>query len=441
MRVSTFLYSLVKVLHSALLNIFGIDSTDPKTRISSRTILGTTFRVPEKDRYSLFRALNYLLQTVLRTPVQKIDVPEEKELAFDVSSADRDLRVNYVKYFTKKGSIGYVDYNSLKVYPSFFYKLFCVSISCFLVPFLAFILLFIPRGKRAAFSLLLEEVIVLANLLGICRTKHVNTIYHFSIYEVFSNLFTQVLMTQSIMVVKIPSEVPLALWNKDLLASELVICNAYQYEEIKAYKENMIFDSTMFWGPELILDIKDLYKKQVQVAPEFTIGFYSTGGWLRKLLGHIDQGMKIEEQEMKVKHALRNYAKKKDISIGIFLHPREKKQEYLGKTKEHYQQLFEGIKYEFMPFDIPNNKLFEKVDLAVAFNTTIMYERLYCGFKCLFVPLELDNFPVKGSALRNICAYNETELEEKMEKFTSMSKNDYFRVNELETYSGINKLE
>ena len=441
MRVTTFFYSVFKVLQSALLNIFGVNSSDPKTKISSRSILATTFRIPEKDRYSLFRTLLYLLRSVVRTPVKKTEPLSSSRLIFDISPVDKDLRLNYVGYFTQSDQIDYVDYGSLNIYPSLLYKLLCLGVFCFLTPPFVFLLLFIPKEKRAAASLLFEEMIVLSNLLGICRRYAVSTIYHFCIYEVFSNLFAEALINKKIKVVKIPSEVPLALWNKNLLASELVICNAYQYEEIKAYKESMMFDSTEFWGPELILEIKDVYKNQKTTNPALTIGFYSTGGWLRKLLGHIDQGMKIEEQEMKVKYALRNYALKKNISIGIFLHPREKKTEHLEKTKAHYRQLFEGVKYGFMPFDTPNNRLFGEVDLAVAFNTTIMYERLYCGFKCLFVPLELDNFPLKGSPLRNICAYNDAELEEKIEKFISMNKIDYFRLNKIETYSGINTLK
>lgn len=440
MRITIFFYSLYKVFYTALLNITGIRSDDRKKNIAAVSLLSTTFRIPEKDRFSLLKTLLYLLRSVVKTPVKKITLPTSDKLIFDISSSDRDLRINYTKYFTGAQAIDYTDYNSLNVYPSFSQKIVCVLVFCLILPVFAFVALFIPKEKRAAASLLIEEIIVLSNLLWICRTNNIKVTYHFSIYEVFSNLFAEALLSEQIKVVKIPSEVPLAMWNKKILASVLVICNAYQLEEVEAYKETMLFDSTEFWGPELILDIKDLYKKEGHSKPEFTLGFYSTGGWLRKLLGHIDQGMKIEEQEMKVKRVLAQYALKKGISIGVFLHPREKKEEYLEHTKKHYEQVFRGVNYTFMPFDTANNKMFNKVDLAVAFNTTIMYERLYCGFKCLLVPLELNNFPLVNSPIKNICAFNEEEMEKKIEVFTAIDKKTYFRDNNLTAYAGLDNL-
>ncbi len=250
-------------------------------------------------------------------------------------------------------------------------------------------------------------------------------------------------MRNGIEIVKIPSEVPLALWNKKIVASTLVVCNAYQYEEIEAYKESMIFKKTEFWGPELILEVKDYYKnleKANDLSPEFGIGFYSTGGWLRKLLGHIDQGFSIEEKELKVKLALKDYAIKSNIKLGIFLHPREKKKEFIEKTISHYKEIFEGVNYSFMPFDIPNNKLFNKVDLAVAFSSTIMFERLYCGYKCMFVPFGMEGFPLSNSPLKNVCIDSEKEFESKLSWLSKLSVEEYFSNNNLEVYSRLKHL-
>jgi hypothetical protein len=441
--MSAFLSSYGFVLNRLLINVFNIKKKNIETNISADSLLSTTFKIPEKNRYSIVKAILYLLKSILKTQVMELPGKFSKTLIFDAADDSVDLRKKYVTYFSGHTEIGFVDYKHLICYPSLLKK-----ISWSLLFFLSLIIIipcvcFANKKKRASISLLIEEVIVLSNLSSICFNCQIQKIYFFSIYEVYSNLFSEALMRNGIEIVKIPSEVPLALWNKKIVASTLVVCNAYQYEEIEAYKESMIFEKTEFWGPELILEVKDYYKNlenENDLSPEFGIGFYSTGGWLRKLLGHIDQGYSIEEKEMKVKLALKDYARKNNIKLGIFLHPREKKKEFIEKTISHYKEIFEGVNYSFMPFDMPNNKLFNKVDLAIAFSSTIMFERLYCGYKCMFVPFGMEGFPLSNSPLKNVCIDSEEEFESKLSWLSELSVEDYFSKNKLEVYSRLKHL-
>lgn len=441
--MSGFFSSYGFILKTLAVNVLNIESKNGKTKISAQSLLSTTFRIPERDRYSAVKAILYLIKTIIKSPVKKLPGEFPKELIFDVSESDTVLRTEYVKYFTGVSQVGIAGYINLISYPSFAKKIGWGLLFSVTLPIILPVIVFSSKQKRAGISLIIEEIIVLSNLLSICLHNKVKTIYHFSIYEVYSNAFAQKLMQWGVEVIKIPSEVPLTIWNKKIVASVLVICNAYQYEEIETYKKNMIFERTEFWGPELILNVKEYYKNQKNQdtrKPEFAIGFYSTGGWLRNLLGHIDQGLGIEEKEKKVQSALKNYAKKGNIKLGIFLHPREKKEEYLEKTKAHYKEIFEGVDYSFMPFDIPNNKLFDKVDLAVAFSTTIMFERLYCGFKCMFVPFGMEGFPLVSSPLKNVCVDSEAEFESKLDSLSKLTVGEYFEKNHLEVYSRLKYL-
>lgn len=438
--MSAFLNSYCFILKTLLINVFNIKTEHIESKISAESLLSTTFKIPEKNRYSVVSAIVYLLKTIVKTPVNENTERFPNALIFDAADDSIELRTKYVNYFSGHSEVGFVDYNHLIVYPSILKKIIWSFLFFLALILIIPCLLFANRKKRAGISLLIEEMIVLSNLSRICEENQIKTIYHFCIYEVYSNLFSQLLMRKGIEIVKIPSEVPLAIWNKKIIASVLVICNAYQYEEIKAYKETMIFEKTEFWGPELILGVKDYYKQLENESPEFAVGFYSTGGWLRKLLGHIDQGYNIEEREMRVKLALRDYAIKSNIKLGIFLHPREKKKEFIDRTISHYKEIFNGVNYSFLPFDVPNNRLFNKVDLAVAFSSTIMFERLYCGYKCMFVPLGMEGFPLANSPLKNVCIDSESEFESKLALLSKLCVEDYFSRNNLEIYSRLKYL-
>ena len=416
---------------------------DTRSRLCFESLFSTTFRIPERDRYSRAKALKYLFKSVIKTPVRKLPEGFEKNLIFDSNDDSKLLRENYVKYFTNDSVVSFTDFNNLILYSSLSRKIFtCIGFFLF-CPFIVLSVIMMDRSKLAGCSLVIEEYMVLDNLLSVTKRSGIKIFYQFSIYETYSNLFADALMKESIHVIKISSEVPLALWNKKIVSNELVICNAYQYEEIKEYKATMLFDKTRFWGPELILEIKDQYKNpdnSGKESKEFEIGFYSTGGWLRKVLGYIDQGNQMEERENKLKLALRDYVKKNKLKLGIFLHPREKRKENIERTKEHYAEFFGGADYSFLPFDIPTNKLFDKVDLAVAFTSTIMFERLYCGFKSLFVPFGMADFPIKGSSIENICAADPIELENKLSLFSSMANEEFFVKNNIENYPGLKGL-
>ena len=81
-----------------------------------------------------------------------------------------------------------------------------------------------------------------------------------------------------------------------------------------------------------------------------TIGFYSTASWVRKREGHIDQGIDFLKFERKVLNCIKKYLLiNNNIKLFIFLHPKEKKKQYLEKSTNYYKDIFDvDISYEIV---------------------------------------------------------------------------------------------
>jgi hypothetical protein len=280
------------------------------------------------------------------------------------------------------------------------------------------------------------EILESYQLLRICKKLKVKELYYFNIFEKDSNLNALLLKKTNIKVIKITSEVPLAIWNSRIIADKICLCSAYQFEEINYFKETMFFKEIEMWGPEKMMYVKNLYDMPLFIKSEQkTLGFYSTGAWLRKLNNDIDQGFNMTENEELLKVYLKEYCYlRPEVKLQIFLHPREKKSEVFDRTKEYYNETFKGITFDIINSTTSTSEFFQLSDIAVAFNSTIMYERLYFGFKSILMPLSFKDFPIKNSSLSNICVYNKDELFSKLDNSFVMSPKFFFEFNRLEVY-------
>ena len=127
--------------------------------------------------------------------------------------------------------------------------------------------------------------------------------------------------------------------------------------------------------------------------------------------------------------------KNNEIKLLIFLHPKEKTQKYFKLSLNYYKDILDNtISYEVVNSTKSSSQLFHTVDLGVAFNTTILHERLYCGFKTLFYPNN-PYFPIKNSLLSDICANNENDFENLIKEAMGSSTSDFFKDNNLISYS------
>lgn len=80
---------------------------------------------------------------------------------------------------------------------------------------------------------------------------------------------------------------------------------------------------------------------------------------------------------------------------------------------------------------------FDDINLAVSLYSTLMFERIYLGFKTIIAPFDYDEFPIKQSSLNHICVHNMEELYFKLDVNLKLTTIEFFEMNHLKSYSQI----
>lgn len=287
------------------------------------------------------------------------------------------------------------------------------------------------RANRALHITLVAEQAALIQLVNDLKVRE---LYDFAPYLIDSNWSYLLLKSLNVHYHKLPSPGPLRTHNHMLLCDHLILSSGYHEEELP-HLPQVHYKTHTKWLPEWSFTYIDRYIPKAPAAPKFTIGFYSHGSWLRKAEGHRDDGLNIAEAEEEL---LRDLAAILDLDhrlrLVIFPHPREKREENLQKMRDHYSAFFDGKAFTFADFETPSTQSFDAADIGVAAFSTILYERLFCGYKTLIGNYGMADFPLSGSALEHICFNNRQRLQQQIEQFTPIDAIDFFAIPGLSRY-------
>lgn len=285
--------------------------------------------------------------------------------------------------------------------------------------------------SRINYWLLLKQIPEIINFMAIVKRENISEVYDFANYEVDSNFLFLLLKEKGVNVVKVPSPGPLYGHNRNLLTDALVVCSGYQLEEVDLYKETIRYNKLVAFYPELSkLEIRpniDFDEKNFSV-----IGFYSHASWLRQKHSHSDNGLNLLMAEESLLKIMGNTFVKSDYKLMIFLHPREKNS--IEETKEYYKGFLSNINYEFAPFELKSTDCYHLCNLALITLSTILFERIFEGYKILISTTSMVGFPHKDSSLNNICFSSADELKELIEKNIKRSNEEFFESNNLKKY-------
>lgn len=420
-------------------HLTGIKPGKPR-HYAEKNLFGSTFRVPQSERESYLLVPKLFLKTLKGIFINKnkesvfILTSELKtNCVYDVSSNAFKDRVEYVKHFSGNEIGGGIFKEHLASHLNFKNSFALTLLNVLWHPLLWLHSFF--SGNKSSLALLYREQLELTALVKIMKQHGFKQVYYFSIYEKDSNIAACLLMKYGIRVSKIPSEVPLSYWNSIIVADDLFLCSGYQLDEMKHLSSSVFVKKVDLWGPEKCLMNLIKYSKPVEIQKN-TIGFYSTGAWVRRLENHSEQGFDMVEAEERVKDALLSFClSRQDVELYVFLHPREKWEKYYEKTKKVYGEKFGSIRYKLSDKSDISGLSFESAEVGVAFQSTIVYERLYYGFKTLVMPIGTKDFPIENSAMMNICSFNEGELFSKLNDTLGLSTRDFFIKNNITHYS------
>lgn len=288
------------------------------------------------------------------------------------------------------------------------------------------------RVNRALHIQQLAEVTAVRHLL---TANDIKVVYDNAPYLIDSN-WRYVLLGDVVRdYIKLPSPGPLKTHNAITLCDTLVTTSGYHEEELP-HLNDIRYKRKLKWVVEHAYGYIHRYRNGSLPEPESkTLGFYSHASWLRKAQGHRSDGLRIDQAEDTLLLFLRNYLKNNpDYTLVIFLHPREKREDTIEKTKAHYTVCLNGAPFSFAPPELGTAQCFELVDIALAAFSTIVYERLFCGYKTLIGNIDIPGFPFEGSALNNICFSSSDRMADLIESCNQMSKKEFYSSNQLDNY-------
>jgi len=413
--------------------------SNSKYHLSGKKLLSLTFRYSEKNKNSFRFYIRSFISVLFGSRIymkNACHIYTSGTTFFydnDFSIKNEKARVSHIEYFLKRKISGSVWKDRLNGYFTVVDKLLQVIFEIGLFVTLSPIVLF--SKHKGSVGLIFSEYIELVNLLKVVKENEIKTLYYYSIYEKDSNISSIALQSENIKVIKITSLTPLRFWNNIIVAANgLILCDMNQFDELNDFKETIQVKNIMVWGPETIADSAGYYMEGSKYdTNKGVIGFYSTASYLRTLQGDIEQN-NMKRNEDLVKSYLAEYLKEhKNIKLVIFPHPREKKENVKNNVIDHYKVFFNDIQYVIYEGTSSSSRHFDMVDLGVAMYSSVIYERLYFGFKSVMMPFGEEGMKLPGDAINAICANSKIDLFYKIEMFLNASVLEYFN------YTGLKK--
>lgn len=434
---TTFFRTIFYFQAAAWRSLTGLRGKDDALYYSGTSLKKKTFRFPEKANRDFLVSLRIYKQILcgsLKKNRSCIKTGSTSgEAIFDTSINAKDLRLEYIKKLTGVSCDIVVAKNNLL----FFYNVNQVLLITTLL-----ILSAVPVFAASVFSanklktpLLLLEMVEAFNLQLMLRGQEIRKVHYFCIYERDANICAYVLMKSGLFVNKIPSEVPLVFANQVIVSNQLSFCFAYQREEFDIFRQTMFVEKTEQWVPEQFFVSRAILDREEPSQSEAgSIGFFSSGNWLREALGDADLGRNDKKNEEHLLKTILEYSQTNNTRVYIFLHPIEKRKENLALSESYYREILQRENVHLADPAKSSVEGFHKVDVGIAQYSTLLFERLVLGFKTIIAPWGYPEFPLASSPLQNCCALTAEEVHEKLKRNLGISRSEFISINGLKSY-------
>jgi hypothetical protein len=365
-----------------------------KKRNVFKKLIGVSFNVPEKHRYKFKTVISGIKKMYTLPVINLPQIDEGVEIVYDLSKNSKDDRLNYLNDFSnKKEYRQFISADQFMGYSSAFQKIAFLILS--LPVQLVLIILGLIKKDRSGIHSILCNLLITQQIISIVKPAKPFLFVLFSIYDTNSSFLAYNLQKKIVTVKSVTSEVPLYKWNELVLTDVLHICSEYQLTEIK-HLPGISYKTIEIGAPEKYFEVKEKYLHPA--IPNNKLGFISTGGWIRKKLGHIDQGADIEKFENQILSDLNLIlSKKTQIELIIYPHPREVKyyNNSFADLHQHYKQTLPDINFQINTSGKQTNKLFNETYLSICFMTTTIFERLHAKRMSAIVYFKENIFPVE----------------------------------------------
>lgn len=347
------------------------------------------------------------------------------------SSCDHDNAQKYIRGMSGKNNLTYVIKDRLTfkgafgLYEWLYWLVFAITQS----------LRTMSSKRRRNMALTIIEVLEIALVLKRIRQHNIRFIFDFVPFEVDSNMLYVCASKLGVHTTKIPSPGPLSTHNKIVLADALVLSSGYHFDELPTLEKNYIVKEKLMWAPERAHTYYALYANRSLPRHPHTLGFYSHGEWIRKKNGLVKETSTVLVAEEETLGMLGRFLKAHPtFSLTIYPHPKERKGCSAEELHAYYLGIIGAHNFQIATADRGTTFRFDEIDIAVTCYSTIIFERLYCGFKTIIKRIPEHDFPKPLSPLNTTCFENYDEFEALILKDCELDNAGFFERHQLNNY-------
>lgn len=393
-------------------------------KIKNDLLYKHTFSFPESSKSDFLLPIRQFKRILLKiwngTKQEKIVFLKQQEsLIYCDTNLEKNDLIKYVRNYDKSVEFA-ICREDLLVGFSFSKKLFFSILYLFLfIP--VFLIVFFRRKLILNLTLLPEIYLQIKEFLRLVNNLNIYNLYFFHPHEPEANLIAFFIMKNGVNVIKIPNSNPLFMFNKSMVSSKLVLSLGYQKEEADFFYN--LDDGLMYeyWEPKYL---QKFYNNNFENSINNKICFYSHGAKIRKEMGHNLPAFNEVNMEIDLLDFIRknNFFSTHDVTV--CLHPKEKQSlEIISESKEYYKEIFgESVKF----FDEISYHSFSKFNLGFGAFSSILFERIHCGYKTLIFNDRIKDFPIINSNFDYFLVKKLNDIENKIDSALLINSNNFF---------------
>ena len=410
-----------------------------KSVIFRHLIHRKTHRIPRGYHYSIKTAISIYLRRVVFDVFKKGDIVcNAGDMVFYNDNTD-PWALDYVRQNGDKSDLSmYLSPLNMHLKMSMISKLVYLIMQVLLILLSLPILIIRPVGIWSLHLTIVHEHVKIMSML---QGENIHKFYDFFSYEIGSSFLNELLVGKGIRNHFITSPTPLYETYPDCVCDIFLSASPYHIEELdyKAahpeYPLRFICTEMRQWPyNEFDATLEKFSGESAERSKQ--IGIYVSGVWWRSKEKHQEFADGFFESEFLLLEHMKRFGElHPEYTLWLFLHPRERRTpEQLEEALAFYSGQFGTVPYTLMDFSKSTKAQFGKCDISISVSSNTTYERLYGGFKSIFTPYKLPNFPMPGNALEHICARDYESLERMILDYSSMSTEAFFEQTGLKKY-------
>jgi len=428
-----------KILRSLFLFKFKKQSVNPMLLAALDDVFHKfSYRISEAQLGASFLYFRYL-KKALSELYKKNEIQQAQQeselIIFDSSVKGKKDRLSYLTELINSDNATWVFRESLPNSIPFFQK---ITLTIFLFVISLYFQLFKNKSQnKAQNALFLLEMVEWLKITAYCSKFKARNFLFFCAYEKDANFISYLLMNEFHFSVQfVPSPNPLGNFYKKVVCSIFTYTSPYQKYQYEQLKENWYVKEFVNWPIFNHQHLKQLIPTFNYVTIKNTVGFMSSGNWLREELGEKELGLGEREAEKQLMACLKEFIEKnKKVSLIIFLHPFEKRTpERIERSISFYKNRF-GENVRLGDLKKSTIQQLDLVDVGVGVYSGVLFERLFVGFKTMFGLFNMPYNYFSDDRLLNISAYSKIDFNQKLQELLHLKNEEYIQKFNLQEYT------